>query len=72
MTRPADVRIEPYDVARHRAGTKGAGGRCSWTEDCQAAPKFTAVVKYTDSGRRYTWALCTDHERRVKDFFNVR
>jgi hypothetical protein len=68
----ADVRTKPFDPALHRAGTKGAEGRCSWTESCPNPPRFTAVVTYAGSGRRYTWALCTDHDRRVKEFFSVR
>ncbi len=65
----ADLRVGPYERNLHRPGTKGAAGRCSWTQHCTDPPQFTAVVIYSESGRCFVWALCDAHERRVRDFF---
>lgn len=67
----ADISIGPYDPANHRPGTKGAEGRCSWTEDCASRPRHTAVAEYRESGRRFTWALCDAHADRVREYFSV-
>ncbi len=50
----------PYDQRRHRPGTKGRAGRCSWTEDCVDPPLHTVTADYP-SGRRFTWAICDRH-----------
>lgn len=65
----ASVSARPYDRSLHKSGTKGASGRCSWTEHCSHPPQVSAVVKYAASGRRYTWALCEAHALRVKEYF---
>ncbi len=65
----ADVHTTAYDRQRHRPGSKGANGLCSWTENCPNPPSFTTIAEYSDSGRRYTWALCDAHQRRVTEFF---
>lgn len=65
----ASVSTGPYDRSLHRPGTKGAAGRCSWTENCPHPPQVSAVVEYAASGKRYTWALCGAHALRVKEYF---
>jgi hypothetical protein len=50
----------PYDPRRHRPGTKGSAGRCSWTEGCTGRPMHTVAAEYP-SGQRFTWAVCASH-----------
>jgi Holliday junction resolvase-like predicted endonuclease len=66
------LECESFDVAKHRAGTNGAAGRCSWREDCPGKPSVTARVTYLRNGRRATYALCDADHLRLHQYFDVQ
>jgi hypothetical protein len=61
-----------YVPENHNPGTKGASGRCSWTDDCAKRPTSSTTVEYETTGRRLTYALCATHHSRVHEYFGVR
>lgn len=62
-----DFDCSAFDAGKHRAGTKGADGRCSWTEDCSALPSWSTQVA-TDTTRRL-YAVCDEHHVRVHQYY---
>lgn len=62
-----DFECASFDVGMHRPGTKSAGGRCSWTEDCPAPPSWSTRV--TRSTSRDLYALCDEHHARVHQHY---
>jgi len=62
-----DFECSGFDAGRHRPDSKGATGRCSWTEDCSNTPSWSTRVA-TDTTRRL-YALCEEHHIRVHQYY---
>ena len=69
--RCVEMTCSGFDQTAHRPGSKAKAGRCSWTETCGAEPQFLVVVRYEDSGRAASYALCPVHHFRVHQHFSV-
>lgn len=72
MTTPAAEHVAEldcvgFDAGRHDPRTKGAAGRCSWTEDCRESPAWSTTV--TTATSRHLYALCGRHHARVHQYY---
>lgn len=60
-----------FDRALHRPGSKGADGRCSWTETCPSPPVTSSTVYAQATGRTSRFALCQEHHLRVHQYYDT-
>lgn len=63
----AELNCDPYAASEHATGTKGSSGRCSWTENCAAAPVWSTTA--TIPTRTQMYAICDHHHARVHQYF---
>lgn len=71
--RPPDVELRclQFEQSHHGPDTKGANGKCSWTEGCAAPPSVSAEVHWLGKDRRAWFAVCAEHHLRLHQYFHV-
>lgn len=69
--RPAELDCLDYSPSLHAPGSKGADGRCSWTEHCAEQPTVTVEVQSPGRPSPSRFALCHVHHLRVHQYYRT-